>query len=941
MKKGFVVLNSILCGILALIFIVTNIAVLSMFDFFTTLTSHYGLDLSGEAAAVVQDEAIMLTKAITEEGIVLLRNERNALPLKKSKAVNLFGWSSTQHIAGGSGGSGGSSDIAVTLKQSFENAGFAVNEELYEMYVSFQSARVTETEEDRYTTAWTITEPALSDKAYYTDALLDNAEAFSDIAVLTVSRSSGEGVDIPEGYLSLTPTEKELAKYLVDHYETVIVLVNSNAVMELGYLEEIDVEAIFFMPGTGAYGAEAIGRLIRGTVNPSGRLADTMAYDHQSSPSYWFANKQGTMEYSNLPGWYYVDYVEGIYVGYKYYETAAFEGYIDYDAAVQYPFGYGLSYTTFEKTVTAARGDLTSDAIEIDVRVKNTGTEPGKEVVQIYATVPYTKGGIEKAYVDLVGFAKTDLLQPGGEQTVTVTVDPFEIASYDWNDRNGDGRTGYVLERGTYELKLMDNSHDLSAAAATLSLDHDVFITNDPKTGEPIRNLFDDAAGQSETEPVRYLSRADFAGTFPKRIDETNLTGRAASEAVKAAADKRHIAYENDPSAAKITTRRENGLRLFTLADGTFATQKQLEGGLENGETLVPNRELIDRLLQDENDPLWEDLLDQLSLSEMKEIITDAAFGTGAIESIGLMATHHTDGPQGLSSFSADAGKGVNYPVQEYIAQTWNTEIAAAQGTMFGREAQIGGIGAMYAPAVNIHRTPYCGRNFEYYSEDGFLAGSMAAEVVKNAKAQGVILYVKHFALNDQEQYRGENTTSLMTWSNEQSMREIYLKPFELAVKNGGAAGIMSSFNRIGATWSGASEALLTDLLRTEWGFIGAVISDMHMHFGFAIGGMLMDEWWMNTEQGVRAGQDMWLGIAGIGLKPNLRTGNPSTQRAMRDSIKHIIQAVVQTSVVPNRAESSWFAIALPADILVGALLVLYVVFIVRRAKRGRQRKNA
>ena len=325
----------------------------------------------------------------------------------------------------------------------------------------------------------------------------------------------------------------------------------------------------------------------------------------------------------------------------------------------------------------------------------------------------------------------------------------------------------------------------------------------------------------------------------------------------------------------------------------------------------------------------------------MKEIITDAAFGTDAIESIGLMATHHTDGPQGLSSFSADGGKGVNYPVQEYIAQTWNTEIAAAQGTMFGREAKIGGISAMYAPAVNIHRTPYAGRNFEYYSEDGFLAGTMAGRVVSKAKEQGLIMYVKHFALNDQEQYRGENTTSLLTWSREQAMREIYLKPFELAVKEGGAAGIMSSFNRIGSVWSGASKALLTDLLRTEWGFTGSVISDMHMHFGFALGEMNMDEWWMNGEQGIRAGQDMWLTIAGIGRRQKLKTSNPTTQRAMRESLKHIIFTVVQTDIVPNRAESSWFYYALPADLVFGALIVLYAVFIIRKARKSRRAKTA
>ncbi len=441
MKKKTVVINSIICGVLALIFIVGNVAMGVLFDLITSVTSSYGLDLSSEEAKAVQAEVIDLTKTITAEGMVLLRNERNTLPLKDGQAVNLFGWSSIRHIVGGSGGA---SEIAVSLKQSFEQAGYQVNDRLLDMYAAFQAERTTEQEEGRYATSWSTPEPEITDKAYYTEELLEHAQAFSDTAVLTISRGSGEGVDIPAGYLSLTQTEKDLAKYLTDTYRNVIVLVNSNAVMELGYLEEIDVEAILFMPGTGAYGADAVGKLIAGTINPSGHLADTMAYDHKTSPSYYFANKTGTMEYSDLPGWYYVDYVEGIYVGYLYYETAAHEGYIDYEQTVQYPFGYGLSYTNFEKKVKAVRGDLKSDVIEIDVQVKNTGNAAGKEVVQIYATAPYYAGGIEKSFVDLVGFEKTGLLQPGAEETVTVKVSPYEIASYDWNDANKDGKTGYI-----------------------------------------------------------------------------------------------------------------------------------------------------------------------------------------------------------------------------------------------------------------------------------------------------------------------------------------------------------------------------------------------------------------------------------------------------------------------------------------------------------------
>ena len=947
MKKKFVVLNSVICCLLAVLFIAANVALGVLFDLITSALGGYGLDLSSEEAKAVQDEAIDFTKEITAEGIVLLRNERDTLPLEDTDKVNLFGWSSTNHIVGGSGGSGGASTIEVSLKDSFEAAGFTVNEELWNMYVGYQEARTTETEEGRYTTSWSIPEPALGDKDYYTDALLESAKQFSDTAVLVISRGSGEGVDIPEGYLSLTQTEKDLAKYLTENYKNVIAVINSNSVMEIGYLEEVDVEAILFMPGTGAYGADSLGKIVGGEVNPSGHLVDTMAYDHKSSPAYYFANKPGTMEYSDLAGWYYVDYVESIYVGYKYYETAAAEGYIDYDKTVQYPFGHGLSYTQFEKEVVDVRGNLDSDVIEVDVRVTNVGDTAGKEVVQIYATPEYYEGGIEKAHVDLVGFEKTALLAPNGqegsEQVVTVEVEPYEIASYDWDDADGDGKTGYVLEEGKYELKLMDNAHDLVQMAATFELEKDIYIEEDPVTGAKIQNLFDDVAGQEETQPVQYLSRADFAGTFPQRENTESSTGRAASSAVKAVSDKNNIQYSNDANAQPIVTEQENNLRLFTLADGTFATQAQLEGDLADGQELVLNEELFSQLYADDDSPLWDDLLDQLSLDEMKGLIVEAQFGTHAIESIGLLATHHSDGPQGVSSFSAgDGGKGINYPVQEYIAQTWNKEIAAKQGNLFGREARVGGIAGMYAPAANIHRTPYSGRNFEYYSEDGFLSGQMAAKVIHAGREQGIFMYMKHFALNDQDQFRGENTTSLMTWSNEQAIREIYVKPFEIAVKEGNATAIMTSFNRIGATWTGASKALLTDLLRTEWGFKGSTITDLHMHYGVSFAGVNYDEWWMNSEQGIRAGQDSWLVLADVGIRPELDLENATTQNAMRESVKHIIYTVAQSNVSPNVVEPTWFYIALPIDIAVGVLIAAYAVFIVVKAKqKGKEEKAA
>ncbi len=864
-----------------------------------------GLDLDNPDAEAVREEATEFTKTITGEGITLLRNENGALPLGKGN-VNLFGWSSTALITGGSGGSGGSGGADVNIRDSLEGAGFAINEDLWNMYVAYQDGRQSTKEggpnDTTYTVNWGTPEPAIGDTNYYTAQLLEDAEAFSDIAIVVIGRSSGEGLDIPEGQLSLTQEERDLTAYLTQTYETVVAVINSNSVMELGYMEEAGVDAILFMPGTGASGAESLGKVLCGDINPSGHLVDTMAYDHKSAPNYYYANRQGTRVYSGMDvtayndanSYYYVDYVEGIYVGYKYYETAAAEGYIDYDETVQYPFGHGLSYTTFTKEVTDVRGDLRSDSIEIDVLVTNTGSAAGKDVVQIYATPEYYEGGIEKAFVDLVGFEKTSLLQPEESVTVTVTVDPFEIASYDWNDANNDGRTGYILEHGPYELKLMENAHDLIDVAETYELDEDILIDEDPVTGAEIENLFDDVAGQEETEPVEYLSRADFAGTFPEA--NTSLVGREASDAVKAAANT----DVTDTDIPAITT------------------------GANNGVTVE------DVKLLDPTDPLWDELLDNLTVEEMVPFIVDARFTTPAIERIGLDGSVMIDGPQGLNGWMVGVS-GTSYPVQEYVALTWNKDIANKQGELLAREARASNVSGLLAPAVNIHRTPYSGRNFEYYSEDGFLAGKMAAQVSYAAREEGVTVFVKHFALNDQEQFRGEYYTSLFTWSNEQAMREIYLKPFEIAVKEGRSTGIMSSFNRVGATWTGASRVLLTDLLRTEWGFKGSVVTDLYV-------GAMNNEWWMDIEQDIRAGNDMWLTAFVAG---EIDSSDPGNQYYMREAMRHIIYTISQSTVSPQTPEPDWFFhVALPIDIVVGVLILGYAGFIVWKAVKKHPAQN-
>lgn len=896
-KKKLVVHRVILCVLLALLLVI-NAACAYSFDYLTKVTNHMGLNLDTEEAEQIGAESLEFSKQLTEEGIVLLRNENQALPLEKGTNVNLFGWSSTQMIVGGSGGSGGVSNAQVNIRTSLEKAGFTINEELWDMYCAYKDARdiVPEDKYGGYSPSWGTPEPEITDTQYYTQEMLDNAKAFSDVAIFTVARSSGEGLDLPPGYLTLTDTEIQVMTYLRENYSKLILLVNANSAVELGPAEEIGVDAILFMPGPGDVGAEALGKILCGEVNPSGHLVDTFAYDHESAPGYFAANRPGTMEYSDQPGYYYVDYLEGIYVGYKYYETAAADGYIDYNSVVQYPFGHGLSYTTFEKHVVDTRGNLKpGDTIEIDVEVTNTGDVAGKDVVQIYATPQYYPGGIEKAAVDLVGFAKTSLLEPGASETVTISVDPFEIASYDWNDANGDGKTGYILEHGTYTLNLMENSHDLIEVAKSYTLDSDILIDQDPVTGAEIKNLFDDVAGQQETEPLHYLSRADFAGTWPEKKDSN--TGRKASQAVL---DSMTITLEEDPNAKPITTGADNGLTVEDVKD-------------------LP----VD-------DPAWDRLLDQLTVDEMHNLIANGAFATPAIDSIGLKSSVHSDGPQGVSSWFTGVS-GAGYPVEMYVAQTWNTELAATQGNMFARECRAYGVSAMYAPAVNIHRTPYAGRNFEYYAEDGFLSGKMASAVCYAAREEGVFMFVKHFALNDQETYRGEYFTSLYTWCNEQAMREIYLKGFELAVKEGKATAIMTSFNRVGASWSGACKALCTDLLRNEWGFDGTVITDLYM-------GTFSNEWWMNLDQGVRAGNDLWLALYCEPGDTDMDLTSVTTQNAMREACRHVIYTISQCEISPETPTPNWFYFGLiPLDVVGAALLVFYGLKIRKNAKKLKQ----
>ena len=905
-KSKFFIVNGIIIGVLVVVFLAVNIAVGVLFKDLTRVFEGTGFVVKQTPEAdQAREEGEKVAAKIVEEGIVLLRNENNALPIKNKGNINLFGWATVSHIRGGDGGSGGATSKGiVTIKESLENAGFTVNNDLLAMYENYGGSRGDSPDPDDakyggYKKSWGTPEPAIGDETLYTAELKSAAKAFSQTAVVTIARGSGECVDIPEGYLSLTPTEKDMLAYVRDNYEKMIVVVNSNSVMEIGYLEEIDADAVLFMPGTGAKGVAALGKILSGEVNPSGKTVDTMPYDHKEIPSYYYANRPGTFEYADKTEAKYVDYVEGIYVGYKYWETAYAEGTIDYAKSVQYPFGHGLSYTTFTQEVVSVGGDLRADEITVTVKVKNTGNENGKDVVQIYATPEYRKGGIEKAYVDLVGFTKTKELEPQEETTVTVKIDPFEIASYDNNDANGDGKYGYILEKGKYELKLMRDAHKMIAVAKEYDLSGDILIEKDPVSETEITNLFDEADGRYETTPVQYLSRRDFKATFPK----ADPVARTASQRVTEGLLNKS---ENDLDAAPVTTGADNGIKATDLTELEY------------------------------DDPLWSKFLDQFTLDEMVTLTKQGGFKTESLERLGLSATTATDGPQGINAWwMFMSGKpsisGVSYPSQIYLAQTWNLELVAGQADALAKECAAYDLSGLYAPAVNIHRTPYSGRNFEYYSEDGFMSGKLSAASCFKLRENGIMPYVKHFALNDQETWRGERFTGLFTFANEQSIREIYLKPFELSVKEGKATAMMSSFNRIGYTWTGGSKALSTGLLRDEWGFRGVMLTDMH-----SSGNDFQD-----YEQGLRAGNNLWLSFFGSDAVLNCDTANPTTQNALRESTHSIVYAVLQCSVLPGDVTPNWwYHIGLPIDIVCGVLILGYIGFYVYKIIRAKKKKE-
>ena len=845
-------------------------------------------DIGIHSLSLTPDQAEQASKEMAQEleseGIVLLENKNSALPLESGQAINLFGYASIDPVYGGSGSGAGDNSGNVDLVQGLTEAGFAVNQDLVDFY---KNSGVSRPVASGFSGADFT--PAEVPASQYSQELLDSARAYSDVAVVVLSRTGGEGDDLPQDmyaagyseaddgrhYLELTQDEEDLlALVKAQNFEKVIVLLNTSNAMETGFLEEDGVDAALWIGAPGATGMNAVGQVLAGQIAPSGRLTDTWAYDLTSSPAFWNA---GVFAYTDLEGRYYFEYAEGIYVGYRFYETRWIDnatGECDeaaYQAAVQYPFGYGLSYTTFEQTIADYAAD--ENTIRMEVEVTNTGDVAGKDVVQVYYTAPYTPGGIEKSHVVLAGFGKTDLLQPGESQTVTVEFAVSDMASYD-----AAGAGCYVLDAGSYQIKLMSNAHEVIDSREYTVDSNVTYGEGNPRTGDQTAalNRFEDV---EQGQITQYVSRADWEGTLPTARPEEKAAG--AELAASLTGTPEYTVDENDEPI----TVADHGLTLEDMA------------GL------------------DYDDPKWEQLLEQLSVEDMTNMISNGGWSTPAVNSVGKPATTELDGPAGINSLTSDL-KGVRFPAQTLIGASWNEGLVERFGQTLGAEAAADHLAGLYAPGANIHRTPFGGRNFEYYSEDPLLSGKLAAAEVRGCMSQGVYTYVKHFALNDQE----ANRLALSVWANEQSIREVYLKPFELAVKEGGTTAIMSSYSYLGDTWAGASRALLTDVLRGEWGFEGTVITDSAMG----------NTKWMDANLAIRAGGDMMLCLMGV----TLDTSSNTAQQAMRQACHNILYTEANSIAIDVAADTSpyWFILLAVLDVAVVSALVLVLL-------RGKQLK--
>ena len=806
-----------------------------------------------------------LAKDVQSEAVTLLKNDDSNLPLS-GKKVNVFGWGSTNPVYGGTGsGSMSKQYKTVSLLDGMKQAGLKTNTKLSKLYTDYRKDRP---EVGMFAQDWTLPEvPAKQ----YSDKLVSDAKDFSDEAVVVLTRVGGEGADLPtdmkakgityknnskdyddfqkgESFLQLSKTERDMIDLVTSNFKKVTLVYNGANTFQFDFLNDYpQIQSVVWCPPAGQTGFSALGEVLAGETNPSGKTSDTFLKDLTKSVSY---NNFGKFEYTNMadkaakykgftgddvtaiPG--FVNYSEGIYVGYKFYETASDEGLINYDDTVAFPFGYGLSYTSFDQKLDSVK--YKGGKVTVTATVTNTGDKAGKDVVEVYYNPLYTDGGIEKASKNLAGFEKTKELQPGESQKVTVKFDDDDMASYDYK-----GAKAYVLEKGDYDISIQSDSHHVIDHKAitvkdTVTYDSDSNTHNGDKT--VATNQFDDVAGD-----VTYLSRADhFANYKEATAAPTNFE----------MSDKAKETFYNNSN--------------YDPKKFDKDSDKMPTTGAKNG------LKLSDMYGKDYDDADWDKLLDQLTFDDMDNLIANGGYGTQAVKSVGKIQLTDADGPASLNNNFTGVGS-IGFPASTAFACTWNKDLAKQFGEMIGDMAHDMHVAGWYAPAMNIHRNAFSGRTFEYFSEDSLLSGVMASSEISGAKSKGVYSFMKHFALNDQETKR---TEMLCTWTNEQAMREIYLKPFEMSVKEGGAQAVMSSFNYIGNTYAGADSALLQTVLRGEWGFKGFVLTDYFGGYGY-----------QNADQEVRAGNDSMLATTKI--TNHITDKSATSVKAMRQAAHNIL----------------------------------------------------
>ncbi|MBR3154483.1 MAG: glycoside hydrolase family 3 C-terminal domain-containing protein [Lachnospiraceae bacterium] len=904
-SRGLVRWTSVVAGLTIIAIIANMICFGPMHDNLAALMNGLG-SVSEESAS----HSLEVIEKVGDEGIILAQND-GLLPLTDTDRINVFGWASTNPIYGGTGSGSSSNEGNIDILSSLKNAGFEINQNIIDMYTEYSPTRNLGGNVVSVSfTDWSLPE-APADR--YTQDLMDGAKAFSDTAMIVLARSGGEGQDLPadmgavidgtydnvrqekangnegysyyastytnngdyndyeagESYLQLSKTERDMVDLVTSNFENVVLVVNANNPMELGFVNEYpQIRSVILAPGTGRTAMNALGKIVKGTVNPSGRTIETYVYDQKATPAF---NNYGNFVYDNVadlqeqytaadPGFQgvlsFVNYVEGIYVGYRFYETAFAEAEagnmeFDYDSVVQYPFGHGLSYTTFTQEMEPITDN--GDTISVNVLVTNTGAVEGKEVVELYFTPPYTSGGIEKSAVNLIDFAKTEMLAPGASETVRFEIAKEDLASYDSSaikTENG----GYVLEAGEYMISARADAHTV-LAEQTFSVNEDIDYSETGRASdlETAVNRFESYANAG----ITYLSRANGFANYAEATAAP--TDYAMPDDVREVLDAHSVANYNPadfdvPGDEMPTTGADNGLSLWDMVGASY------------------------------DDERWDALLDQMTVEEMSRLVQVGGFSTVEVKSVGKVATADSDGTGGLNDWYAGV-YGTPYPTETLIAQTWNKDLAAEVGDAIAQEYADAHIYGWYGPAMNMHRTAFNGRNFEYYSEDGVLAGYIASAEVNAAAAKGVYAYIKHFVVNDQEINR---CTAQQIHLTEQTLREIYMKPFEICVKNfdfdNGPLAVMSSFTLIGPHYNGANSDLLNGVLRDEWGFQGMVLTDWYGSYGYQL-----------TMDSVMNGNDMMLGF---GTNPRTAIENPDSPtmvKALRQASKNIMFTIVRS----------------------------------------------